>query len=549
LPEIVRIKVWDRDATVLWSDDRKLIGQRFPDDEELQAGLAGKVSVEIKKLSKSEQADDRGRFSVLAEIYVPIFAKEGGGVIGAVEVYKAPVRLFAAIRRGRIVIWTISLVGGLALYLVLLPLVRQVYGRRVYEEALRTHAEGLERQVAERTRELRDEITERKRVEEQLRQAQKLEAVGRLAGGVAHDFNNLLGVILGHSDLLLSRLGSDSPLHRHVDLILKTAAKAGALTQQLLAFSRKQILAPKVLDLNAVVTGMEKMLRRLIGEDVDLAIVLDPALGHVKADPGQLEQVILNLAVNARDAMPQGGRLTLETASVELDEAYVRRHPGAQRGPHVVLAVSDTGVGMDAEAQARLFEPFFTTKGPGRGTGLGLATVYGIVKQSGGNIWVFSEPGRGTTFKICLPQADAAAAPVEPERARTQALQGSETVLLVEDEADLRDLAREILQMYGYTVLAAGHPAEALRLGQQHEGSIHLLLTDVVMPGMSGRELADRLAPRHGAMQVLYMSGYTDEAIVRHGVLAEGTAFLQKPFTPDTLARQVRQVLAAAPAR
>ncbi len=543
-PEIVRIKVWDREGTVLWSDDARLIGRRFPDNRDLRESLAGRITVQIKELVKSEQAFDRGQYLVLAEVYVPIHAKESAQVMGVVEVYKTPVRLLATIRRGRILIWTISLAGGLALYLVLLPLVRRVYGRQVYEEALRTYAERLEREVAERTRELSEETAERKRVEEQLRHAQKMEAIGRLAGGVAHDFNNVLTLIQCCGDLLLGRLGPGDPARRNVELIQGAAGRAAALTRQLLAFSRKQVLQPKVLDLNAVVANLDPMLRGLCREDVELLLFPDPGIGRVKADPGQLEQVIMNLAVNARDAMPKGGRLVIETANGELDDAYARRHPGVQPGPYVLLAVSDSGVGMDAETRARIFEPFFTTKEPGRGTGLGLATVYGIVKQSGGHIGVHSEPGKGTTFRLYLPRVDGAADPVEPPAAITPAPQGSETVLLVEDQEDVLELAREILRRQGYAVLAAGHPREALRLGQEHAGPIHLLLTDVVMPGMTGRELADRLAPRRPEMKVLYMSGYADGAIVRHGVLTPGMTFLPKPFTPDALVWKVREVLA-----
>ena len=548
LPEIVRIKVWGPDGAILWSDDAGLIGRRFADNKDFQASRAGKVSVNIKELTKAEHGNDRGRFAVLAEVYVPIFSKDNRNeVIGVLEVYKTPARLFATIRRGRTVVWTISLLGGFALYLVLLPLVRQVYGRQVYAEALQAHTDRLEREVADRTRALLDETTERKRVEEQLRQAQKMEAIGRLAGGVAHDFNNLLGVILGHSDLLLNRLEPGSPLQRHVDLILKTSARAATLTHQLLAFSRKQILAPRVLDLNAVVAGMERMLRRLIGEDIDLVIAPGTGLDRIMADPGQMEQVILNLAANARDAMPRGGRLTLETANVELDEAYTRQHPGASAGRHVLLALSDTGAGMDPETRERLFEPFFTTKESGKGTGLGLATVYGIVKQSGGNIWVYSEPGHGTAFKIYLPRAEAPAEAPAAEPPPAPAPRGTETILLVEDENDLRDLAGDVLTSHGYRVLSAASPSQALGLLDGHAGPIHLLLTDVVMPGMSGRDLAQLLGRRYADLRVLYMSGYTDEAIVQHGVLAPGTHFLQKPFTPDTLTRQARQVLEMAP--
>jgi len=376
-----------------------------------------------------------------------------------------------------------------------------------------------------------------------VRQLQRLEAVGRLAGGVAHDFNNLLTVIMGRGDILLGRLPADHPHRRDIALIKKTAERAAALTKQLLAFSRKQILAPKVLDLNTVVAGMVTMLQRLIGEDIELVFLAGSELGRVKADPGQLEQVIANLAVNARDAMPNGGRLTLETAAVDLSEHYARQHVGVQAGSYVMLGVSDTGIGMDRETQARIFEPFFTTKEPGKGTGLGLATVYGIVKQSGGNIWVYSEPGKGTTFKVYLPQVHDAEDSAEPEQIR--AGRGTETILIVEDEDEVRALACEVLASYGYEVLQARTPAEALLIAERHTGPIPLLLTDVIMPGMSGRILAERLAPLRPEMNVLYMSGYTDEAIVHHGTLDAGTPFIQKPFTPDALAAGVRRLLDA----
>jgi two-component system cell cycle sensor histidine kinase/response regulator CckA len=390
---------------------------------------------------------------------------------------------------------------------------------------------------------------EKESLEEQLRQAQKMEAVGRLAGGVAHDFNNLLTVIAGRSHFLVSSLGPEDPGRRHVELIQKSAERAAKLTRQLLAFSRKQILELKLVDLGAVATGIESLLRRLIGEDVSLVVGGGEGLGRVKADPGQIEQVILNLAINARDAMPSGGPLTIETANVELDTVYAAHHAEVTPGPYVVLAVSDTGTGMDAATQARLFEPFFTTKEPGKGTGLGLATVYGIVKQSGGHIAVYSEPGRGSTFKVYLPRVEGSPDAVESVPAATPPSRGSETVLLVEDEAELRELAEEVLSSRGYTVLQAGSPAEALQLAERHDGPVHLLLTDVVMPGMSGRELADRLLGARPALKALFMSGYTDTAIVHHGVLDPGTPFLQKPFTPDALVRKVRDVLDQSRAR
>jgi len=387
------------------------------------------------------------------------------------------------------------------------------------------------------------DITERKVLEGQLRQAQKMEAVGRLAGGIAHDFNNLLTIIAGYSDMMLSRLAADDPLRAHVSEIRIAGDRAASLTRQLLAFSRQQVLAPQVLDLNAVVANMDKMLRRLIGEHIDLVTVCEKRLWHVKADPGQLEQVIMNLAVNARDAMPKGGKLTLETANVELDGAYARAHVAVKPGRYIMLAVSDTGCGMDSETQSHLFEPFFTTKERGKGTGLGLSTVYGIVKQSGGNVWVYSELGRGATFKVYLPQVDEPLEEPRPVEARAVPARATETVLVVEDEVSVRSLVRGVLESRGYRVLEACHGADALSISDQHGGPIHLLLTDVVMPEMSGRDLASRVMPRRPEIRVLYMSGYTDDAIIHNGVLDAGTAFLQKPFTPDALARKVREVL------
>jgi signal transduction histidine kinase/ActR/RegA family two-component response regulator len=377
----------------------------------------------------------------------------------------------------------------------------------------------------------------------QLEQAQKMDAIGRLAGGVAHDFNNLLTVILGRTDIILRQLKTEDPIRRGIELIQRTAGRAAELTKQLLAFSRKQVLEAVVLDLGAVTTDMREMLARLIGEDITLVTNGAPGLGHVKADRGQIEQVVMNLAINARDAMPKGGHLIVETENAELDAEYVRRHMGARPGPHVMLAVSDSGVGIPREHQRHIFEPFFTTKDQGKGTGLGLATVYGIVKQSGGYIEVDSEPGRGTTFRIYLPRVDAAAPAADRAGRPAAPAGGTETILLVEDEEGVRELARDILRASGYTVIEARNGPEALLLGEHHQGQIDLLLTDVVMPRMSGRELAERMGPLRADLSVLYMSGYTDDAVIRHGVLGADTAFLQKPFTPAALVQRVRETL------
>jgi PAS domain S-box-containing protein len=390
------------------------------------------------------------------------------------------------------------------------------------------------------------DVTKRKSVETQLLQAQKMEAVGRLAGGIAHDFNNLLTVILGSSDLLLEGLRVDHQSRADLEDIQKAGQRAAALTRQLLAFSRQQVLAPQVLDLNALIADLEKMLRRLIGEDIEFRTVLAPDLGAVRADPGQLEQVIMNLAVNARDAMPHGGKLTVETVNADLDDAYAQAHVPLVAGRYAMLAVSDTGIGMDTQVKAHIFEPFFTTKDKGQGTGLGLATVYGIVKQTDGYIWVYSEPGQGSSFKIYLPRVAAAPEPPAPKPLAPASLAGSETVLLAEDEEAVRNFTRRVLAAHGYTVLTAADGQEALHVAEQHAGPIHLLLTDVVMPNMGGRELAERLVAARHEMKVLYLSGYTDDAIVHHGVLEPGIAFLQKPFTLQGLARKLRDVLDAS---
>jgi PAS domain S-box-containing protein len=387
------------------------------------------------------------------------------------------------------------------------------------------------------------DVTEPRRLQQQLVQAQKMEAVGRLAGGIAHDFNNLLTAILGSADLALDSLPAGVPEREEIEEVRKAALRAADLTRQLLAFSRQQVIAPTVLNPNDAVAAADKLLRRLLGEDVELRVVLASDLAAVRVDPSQLEQVVLNLAVNARDAMPNGGKLTIETQNVELDQAYVRGHLSAQPGSYVMLAVSDTGVGMDAATQARIFEPFFTTKEKGRGTGLGLATVYGIVKQSGGWIWVYSEPGHGTTFKVYFPRVAEVAPPPAATPAPPASVRGTETVLVVEDDEMLLTLVEKVLKANGYTVLVAAHGGDAERVAAQHDGPIHLLMTDVVLPGLNGREVARRLEAVRRGIRVLYLSGYTDDAIVHHGVLEQGVAFLQKPFSPAVLGRKVREVL------
>ena len=386
------------------------------------------------------------------------------------------------------------------------------------------------------------DVTERKQLEGQLRQAQKMEAIGRLAGGVAHDFNNVLTAIFGYVDILREEMPADSTAQRDLAEVRKASERAASLTKQLLAFSRQQVLEPVVLDPNALVEDFEKMLHRLIGEDVELRLSLAGDAGNVLADPGQLQQVLMNLVVNARDAMPTGGKLILETANAELGEQYAELHQPVVPGRYVMLAVSDTGTGMTPETRARIFEPFFTTKEKGKGTGLGLSTVYGIVKQSGGYVWVYSELGRGTTFKIYLPRVDAAPDTLLPAR-EPSTVAGTETILLAEDDAVLRPLARGLLEKLGYTVLDAADAEEALEAARQYPEVIHLLLTDVVMPGASGRELARQLENPRPQIKVLYVSGYTDDAIVHHGMLEPGLNFLQKPFTPTALARKVREVL------
>jgi PAS domain S-box-containing protein len=392
-----------------------------------------------------------------------------------------------------------------------------------------------------------DDMTEYKKLEEQLRQAQKMEAVGHLTGGVAHDYNNMLTVIISYADLLMNSLKEDERHRSYVSEIRKAAERSANLTHQLLAFSRKSILQPEVLNINTLIDGTEKMIRRLVGEDIDLNINLQPDLGNVKVDPVQIEQIVMNLVVNARDAMPRGGKLMIETMNVELDEEYARQHLSVPTGSYVMLAISDSGVGMDKELQSHIFEPFFTTKGRNKGTGLGLSTVFGIVKQSGGNIWVYSEPGKGATFKIYLPLVQDKVNVGSTEAVIPANPGGQETVLLVEDDDTVRGVAQMVLQSMGYTVLEAKNAEHAINICKaESERSVHLLVTDVVMTGMNGHELARTLTSINSAMKVLYISGYTDNMIVHQGLLDEGISFLQKPFTPTTLTKKVRQVLDSA---
>jgi two-component system, cell cycle sensor histidine kinase and response regulator CckA len=391
------------------------------------------------------------------------------------------------------------------------------------------------------------DMTRRYELETQLRQAQKMEAVGRLAGGVAHDFNNMLSVILANADLLGLDVAAGTSEPDCLREIRGAALRAADLTRQLLAFSRQQVLEPRVLSPNDVIGGVEKMLRRLISENITIVMALSPTVSRIKADPGQLEQVILNLAVNARDAMPAGGRLTFETADINLDEPYVATHPNVTAGPYVMLAVSDTGTGMDKATQARIFEPFFTTKEQGKGTGLGLATVYGIVKQSGGYIWAYSEPHRGSTFKIYLPSIGRAIDPAEPSPRVAQPARGRETILFVEDDPSLRSAGAEILGRHGYTVLVAGSGDEAVARFRDNADAIDLVATDVVMPGLTGPETVERLRAAYPHVKVLFMSGYTDATVMEHGVSTVGASFLQKPFGIATLTQKVRDVLDGRP--
>jgi two-component system, cell cycle sensor histidine kinase and response regulator CckA len=425
-----------------------------------------------------------------------------------------------------------------------------------YLESVRARKDGKQVQIALTVSPIRDgtgrivgasaigrDITESKQMEEMFRQAQKMEAVGRLAGGVAHDFNNLLSVIIGYSEMLLERTDTDGRERQQCEEIKRAGDRAASLTRQLLAFSRQQVLEPRVLNLNTSVVEIEKMLRRLIGEDIELRTSLDPTLGSMKADPGQIEQVIMNLAVNARDAMPEGGKLVIETSNAELDDEYALHHPPCVAGRYVLLAVTDSGVGMSQETKAHIFEPFFTTKEVGKGTGLGLSTVFGVVKQSGGYIWVSSEPGQGSVFKIYLPRVDESERQIQPTQLAPELLRGTETVLLVEDEQSVRALTRNMLEQSGYTVLEADSGARAMEIAQQHHDPIHLLLSDVVMPGMNGPTLVRKILPLHPEAKELYVSGYSGKFGTQTGLIPAGATLLQKPFSRTALLLKLRNLL------
>lgn len=697
---IVRVKIWNLDGVVVYSDAKDLVGRRFPVEGELREALAGKIAMEISDLRKEENVAERGHFRRLMEIYVPLRPIDSPQVAGAYEIYHDLSPLESHLTKLRLFIWASIGLGFVILYGLLFTIVRSASRElirrndenvRLYENAKQAEAEiqrnydtqtmissilrlsledipleeilkraldiilsipwlafekrgciflvedasevlvmkaqsNLSNEIQtscaqlpfgkclcgraainqetyfadciddsheigykgiiphghycvpilfgsktlgvlniyvkeghirnQREEEFLSGITntlagiilrnqaqkEMATLQEQLRQSQKMEAIGQLAGGIAHDFNNLLTIMKGHSQLALMNLKEGEPLRGSFEEIEKATTKSANLVRQILAFSRRQVMEMIVLDLNTLLRDLEKMLRRIIGEDIGLLTVLADDLGRVKADPGQIEQVVLNLAVNARDAMPQGGKLTIETANVELDEAYARRHVAVKPGRYVMIAVSDTGVGMTPEIRERVFEPFFTTKEKGKGTGLGLATVYGIVKQSGGNIWVYSEPGQGTVFKIYLPRVDEPLTE-EGEKEEIGLFRGVGVILVVEDEEGVRKLVLEMLKKQGYSVLEADDEEEALLICRQYKDTIHLMVTDVVMPRISGPELAKRLVVFHPEMKVLYMSGYADNAIVHHGVLKEGVNFIQKPFTIEGLAKKVREVL------
>jgi signal transduction histidine kinase len=508
---------------VLYVDDSKFDRQLVVDSLEKEHGVFRVTQAESRQLFEERLAQDKYDL-VLSDFN--ILGIEGLQVIGAVRAKNLDVPVVIVTGTGSEEVAVEALKRGAADYVLKTP-------RHIQRLPATIHT----------VLEVQHLRAEHKRLEDQLRQSQKMEAVGRLAGGVAHDFNNLLTIVLGYTDILLGSIRDQDPSRQLLAEIKKAGERCASLTRQLLAFSRKQVLLPRVLNLNAVISALEKMLNSLLGEHIVLAVTLDPDLRAVKTDPSQIEQVILNLAVNARDAMPRGGRLLIETANVTLGAAYARMHSEVAPGSYVLMSVSDTGCGMDESIRARVFEPFFTTKEPGKGTGLGLATVYGVIKQSGGHIEVSSAIGKGTTFKIYLPQTGQSAESISTGEPLRTPIEGSESILLVEDEDALRSLVRESLRKNGYRVLEARNGGEALLICEQHNGPIHLMVSDVVMPYMSGRQLADRLVRLRPAMKTLLMSGYTDEAIAPPKDAGGADGFLQKPFTMDVLLRRVRALL------
>jgi signal transduction histidine kinase/CheY-like chemotaxis protein len=544
-----RVKLWAKDGTVIYSDDRAGVGEKFPSEGNLMsAALRGENAAETEVPEDAENARER-YLGTLMEVYTPIIfpgSTEPAGAFEIYQYYEHTANRISALQK-----WVFGSVGigFLALYGSLVSIVwrgwKTITRQRGQLESINGELEKKVDELGESNEKLTTEMAERKRLEEQLLHAQKMESIGRLAGGVAHDFNNLLTPIIGYAQMGVMEASNQHRVQGHLEEIRKAAQRAANLTSQLLAFSRRQVIEPKVINLNGLIADMDRMLRRLIGEDIELATSLTPDLKCVKADPGQMEQVLMNLVVNARDAMPQGGKVNTETANVTLDEVHVRQHPEASPGPYALVSVSDNGSGMPEEVQAHIFEPFFTTKEEGKGTGLGLATCYGIVRQSGGHIEVYSKVGQGTTFKIYLPLAEkASSASSDHEEADSHLQKGTETVLLAEDELAVRSLIARLLRHQGYHVLEAANGVEALSLAREHSSKeIHLLLTDVVMPQMGGIELAKQLNSLRPNTKILFVSGYTSDPFVKLSIPDQGIQFVQKPFNPTVLVRKVREVM------
>jgi signal transduction histidine kinase/ActR/RegA family two-component response regulator len=542
-----RIKLWAKDGTVIYSNDKAGVGEKFPTKELLMKALDGQNAIEIKVPDAAE--NERERFlGTLMEVYTPIVFPGSAQPDGALEIYQfyQP----TAERIATLQNWVFMSVGGgfLALYGGLVFIVWGGWNTIVRQ---RGQLELVNRQLETKVQELGDtnarlmtEMAESKHLGEQLLHVQKMESIGRLAGGVAHDFNNLLTPIMGYAQLGAMETPNGHKVHTHLEEIKKAAERAATLTSQLLAFSRRQVVDPRVINLNDLIADMDNLLRRLIGEDIELVTTLDPGLGLVKADPGQVEQVVMNLVVNARDAISHDGVITIKTSNIEITQAHLQQDPQASLGPHIMLSVSDSGPGMTAEVKARIFEPFFTTKEEGKGTGLGLATCYGIVQQSGGHIEVITEVGLGTTFNIYLPRVEEAASEKVEIDTDTELRRGCETVLLVEDETAVRDLVSRLLHEQGYQVLEAGNGEEALAKLRQYPGKeIHLLLTDVVMPQMGGIELSKKFSALYPNAKVLFISGYVNEVLIQEIDNEQNVGYIQKPFLPSALMNKVRESL------